>query len=64
MAEQRKQYKVSTVTSTTGITLIPAVGERGANAENMPSTIELTYTASPEILRPVGTVIEIQLEKK
>ena len=64
MAEMRKQYKVSAVTSTTGITLIPVVGERGANAENAPDTIELTYTASPENLRPVGTVIEVQLEKK
>lgn len=64
MAEQRKQYKVSAITSTTGITLIPVVGERGANAENMPSTIELTYTASPTQLRPVGTVVEVQFEKK
>ena len=64
MAEQRKQYKVTAITSTTGITLEPVTGERGANAENMPSTIELTYTASPTILRPIGTVIEVQLEKK
>lgn len=63
MAELRKQYKVSTLTSTTGVTLIPVVGERN-QANNYPSTIELTYTASPTGLRFVGKVIDVQLEEK
>lgn len=64
MPEQRKQYKVSAITSTTGITLIPVVGELGANAENLPSTIELTYAASPVALRPIHTVVDIVIRKK
>lgn len=64
MAALERQYKVSAITSTTGITLIPVVGERGPNAVNSPSTIELSYTDSPVQLRPVGTVINVILEQK
>lgn len=64
MPEQRKQYKVSSITSTTGITLVPVVGELGANAEVLPTEIELTYAASPVQLRPIDTVVDIVIRKK
>lgn len=63
MAEFRKQYKVSTLTSTTGVTLIPVVGERTGGMA-APTSIELTYSVSPVQYRVVGKVIDIQLEVK
>jgi len=64
MSNYRRQYKVSAVTAGTGITLVPVVGERGANTQPGPNTIELTYTSSPTEYRIVGKVIDVDLDSK
>jgi hypothetical protein len=63
MAEFRMQFEVDTLTSTTGITLVPKVGEL-TKGKIVPTSIELTYTASPVPLRVVGKVIDVCLEEK
>lgn len=64
MSQYRRQYKVSAVTAGTGITLVPVVGERGANTQPGPNTIELTYTSSPTEYRVVNKVVDVCIEVK
>ena len=66
----RKQYRVSALTSTTGVTLVPRVGERGnvtGGAINSPiadpTNIELTYTVTPSHFT-VNKIFDITFQEK
>lgn len=61
-ATHRKQFVVSALTSTTGVTLIPKVGEL-VDQVLSPASIEITYTVRPAFWKDDG-VYELQFERK
>ncbi len=62
MAEHREQFRVSSLTSTTGVTLVPKVGELKDAVLNGVS-IELTYTTTPEFYKK-NKIVDICFEAK
>jgi hypothetical protein len=61
-ASERKQFVVSALTSTTGVTLIPKVGEL-VDQVLSPASIEITYSVRPAFWVD-DQVYEIQIERK
>lgn len=71
MAEHRAQFKVSSLTSTTGVTLIPKVGElrdpvlnnNVLSGTDYSVSIELTYAVTPAFFKK-NKIIDICFEAK
>jgi hypothetical protein len=63
MAEHRMQFKVSSLTSTTGVTLIPKVGEL-KEAVLSGISIELTFSVTPDFFKPKNKIVDICFEAK
>ena len=62
MAEHRSQFRVSSLTSTTGVTLVPKVGELKDAVLNGVS-IELTFTTTPSFFT-LNKIVDLCIEAK